>query len=128
MSIKGVIHETREADHEDNRRSLFTAFNGDINGFEAKQVKFLVVKEDTEMGGHYHNYSELFYLLEGEGTFTLKDLETQEIEKYKMVKGSRILIPPKVAHKVNIKKDSILVGCTEEPYKSPEHNDNKIEF
>ncbi len=67
MAIDGVIYGSRGIDHEDNRRALMTAFNGDLGDFVARQVKFAVLKKDAILGGHYHDYDELFYLLEGEG-------------------------------------------------------------
>lgn len=128
MTIQGVIYESRGVDHEDHRRVLMTVFNGDLEDFVARQVKFVVLKEDATLGGHYHNYDELFYLLEGEGTFTLKDSARELIEQYDMTKGDRLFIPRRIAHKATIKADSVLMGCTEEPYLSPEHNDYKYEF
>ena len=128
MSIQGVIFESRGVDHDDHRRAILTVFNADLRDFAAKQVKFAIIKEDTVLGGHYHNYDELFYLLEGESTFFLKDPTIKLIEEYKMVRRDRLFIPHGIAHKVNIKADSILVGCTEEPYVSPKHNDHKYEF
>jgi len=128
MTIEGVIYESRGVDHEDDRRALYTAFNEDLGDFIAKQVKFLVLKKDAVLGGHYHDYNELFYLLEGEGDFKLKDPAKELIDAYSMVKGDRLFIPKGITHKGHLKKDSILVGCTEEPYISPEHNDKKCDF
>ena len=128
MTIKNVIFKKRPTDHEDDRRILLTAFNDDVEGFVAKQVKFLVAKKDSFLGGHYHNYKELFYLLDGEIKFILKDIKTGEIEKYDLSPGYMLLVPKKVAHKLSIKNKSILVGCTEEPYISPKNNDIKHEF
>jgi len=130
-SILGVLYESRGVDHEDNRRALLTAFNGDLGSFVATQVKFAVMKQDAVLGGHYHTYDELFYLLEGQGTFSLRDTRSevsgQNVE-YQLVKGDRLFIPPYVAHKALVKAGSILVGCTAEPYVSPAHNDKKFDF
>lgn len=125
MPISGVIYETREIDHEDDRRSLFTAFNG---GFEARQVKFAQMHKDAVLGGHFHKYKELFYMLLGNAEFDLLDIKTQEDQHYKLNTMDRLIIPPLVAHKGLVKKGSILVGCTEQPYVSPEHNDFRYEF
>ena len=128
MTIEGVLYESRRVDHEDSRRALLTAFNGDLGGFVAKQVKFAVMKQDAVLGGHFHDYNELFYLLEGEGTFTLKDTARELTDQYNMIKGDRLFIPRRIAHKATLRAGSILVGCTEEPYVSPEQNDHKYEF
>ena len=128
MTIEGVIFEERGIDHQDDRRTLLTAFNGDLGDFVASQVKFAVInkKQDVFLGGHYHeDYRELFYMLKGNATFYLEDIQTKQKEKYNLIKGNRLLIPPKVAHKVQVVKESILVGCTEKPYISPEVNDKK---
>ena len=126
--INGVIYETRGVDHENHSRTLFTAFNGDLGDFVAKQVKFAVMKEKAILGGHFHDYDELFYLLKGNGIFTLKDIKNDFMEEYEMKKGSRIYIPKGIPHEAELEEDSILVGCTAEPYISPEHNDRKYEF
>ncbi len=137
--IPGVIHESRGIDHEDHRRTLITAFNGDLGGFVvfgrrfwgfvARQVKFAELKEDAVLGGHYHNYPELFYFQEGEGTFILRDIRGRyPDEEHHMVKHDRLFIPRGIAHKALIKAGSVLVGCTKQPYVSPKHNDHKVEF
>ncbi len=128
MAIEGVLYEKRGIDHEDERRALLTAFNGDLGDFAALQVKFARMHKDAVLGGHYHNYRELFYLLDGEATFDLMDIQTKEKEQYTLAVGNRILIPARVAHKGFVKQGSILVGCTEEKYVSPAHNDHKYDF
>ncbi len=66
--------------------------------------------------------------MRGEGIFALKDPARELIEHYNLAKGDRLFIPRRIAHKATVKAGSILVGCTEEPYLSPEHNDHKCEF
>ncbi|MFC1723624.1 cupin domain-containing protein [Nanoarchaeota archaeon] len=128
MEIKGVVYQTLVIDHEDERRALFTAFNGDLGDFVAKQVKFAQMKKDAVLGGHFHDYDELFYMLSGEGEFTLKDPASKIMAEFQLVKGDRLYIPSGIAHKALIKAQSLLVGCTAEPYISPEHNDRKYDF
>ncbi len=128
MVITGVLFASKGVEHEDQRRTLLTAFNGDLGDFVARQVKFAIMKQDAILGGHYHDYDELFYLLDGAGTFTVKDRAAEIIEEYDMVKGDRLFIPRGIAHKALIRTGSILVGCTTEPYISPEHNDHKYDF
>tara|TARA_Y100000310_G_C20692815_1_gene823453 strand:- start:2857 stop:3240 length:384 start_codon:yes stop_codon:yes gene_type:complete len=124
-----------EIDHEDERRALFTAFNRDLEDFVAKQVKFARMKKDSVLGGHFHKYAELFYLLEGKGVFSLKDpaksskdLTEELIKEYNMVEGDRLFIPAGIAHKALLQKGSVLVGCTEQPYISAKHNDCPYDF
>jgi mannose-6-phosphate isomerase-like protein (cupin superfamily) len=128
MKIKGVEYESRGVDHEDNRRVLLTMFNGDLEDFVARQVKILVLKEDAVIGGHYHDYGELFYLFDGAGSFKLKDIDRNVVEQYNLGKGDRLFIPKGVAHKGSFKRGSVLIGCTEIPYLSPENNDHRYDF
>jgi mannose-6-phosphate isomerase-like protein (cupin superfamily) len=126
MTIEGVIYTpNRGIDHEDNRRALFTAFNGE---FSARQVKFVDLHRDAVLGGHFHNYGELFYMLEGEGEFTLLDRDSGETETYKLERHGSLIIPSRIPHKALVSKGSILVGATEEPYISASHNDHKYDF
>jgi|FLOH01.1.fsa_nt_gi hypothetical protein len=146
MAINGVIFQQRGIDHEDDRRTLFTAFNGDVKGFKgAQQVKFADMKDRAFLGGHAHPYGELFYLLNGTGTFYLVDVidlldgecklpmelpnpTERLIEQYQMVRHSMLFIPAYIAHKGELSADALLVGMTAQPYVSPEHNDLKINF
>ncbi len=128
MSIQGLVYESRGVDHEDERRAILTAFNGGLEDFVAKQVKFAVMKIDSNLGGHYHPYRELFYLLDGNAKFDLKHVDSEEEEAYVLEKGDMLLIPKRVAHKAFITKGTTLVGCTEEPYISPDVNDVKYDF
>ena len=125
MAIEGVVYEKREPDHVDQRRTLSSLFNGDLGTFVAKQIKFADVKEDSVLGGHYHLYRELFCVLEGEIIFELEDIMSKEKRKCPLTPGHRLLIPPNVAHRATAKGNTLLVGCTEEPYISSEHNDHK---
>ena len=129
MNIPGVVVEQRGIDHEDERRAILTAFNGDLEGFRAAQVKFAKMHQDALLGGHYHDYRELFYMWEGEAVVTLQSVDdpslTQTVE---LGQHCRILIPPRVAHKVVMKKGAVLVGCTEVPYTSPQENDHPFEI
>lgn len=118
MTIEGIVFEERGIDHHDHRRDILTAFNKDLGDFVARQVKFAEITEnkDVSLGGHYHNYRGLFYMLEGEATFYLKSITTGNEKDYELKKGTRLLIPPGVAHKADVKRGSILVECTTKPY------------
>ncbi len=122
-----VCESERKPDHEDARRTLCTMFNGDLGEFRAAQVKCVFIKADGVLGGHFHRYHELFYLLDGEASFVLQ--HTCSLLKQQLVlrKGSRVLIPPFVAHAAKVKAGTILVGCTEVPYRSAVENDQPYE-
>ena len=126
--IQGVQYEHRGIDHEDQRRTLSTIFNGDLGAFVAKQAKIAIMKQEAVLGGHYHDYDELFYLLEGSATFTLKDIVTELTQKYNLVKGDRLFIPKTVAHKATLPANTVIIGLTAEPYISAQQNDHKYEL
>ena len=122
--LAAVVYDHPGIDHEDHRRKLFTAFNGD---FKSEQSKFIAMKKDEWLGGqngHYHNYSELYFMLKGECTFTLEDISTKKQRIVEMKEGDRLIIPPKIAHKVFARDGSILVGNTEKKYVSAAENDH----
>lgn len=110
--------------HEDDRRSLLAIFNGD---FVAQQVKIVQVKKATVMGNHYHPYSELFYVLQGEATYYLKSVNTGEKRVVILRKGDRLIIAPEIAHKAEMAEGTITIEATEQLYMSPEVNDVRCE-
>ena len=124
MGIKLNIQiETIEVSHEDERRKLTAVFNGD---FDAKQVKIIEVKKDSELGNHYHTYRELFYILKGYGIFYLVDIKTGERISVTLLQGNRLIIAPEIAHKVEMKEGTISIEATESPYESAEVNDKEF--
>ncbi len=127
MSLDDVVHEPCKDGHEDARRALSVVYNNDLGDFRAAQSKIAVLKQDSTLAGHFHNYRELFYLLDGSGIFTLKDVDipTEDARTYALRPGERLLIPPHIAHDAFLTKGSVLIGYTEVPYSSPEQNDHK---
>ncbi|MFW9991912.1 MAG: hypothetical protein ACFFD4_07610 [Candidatus Odinarchaeota archaeon] len=107
--------------HEDHRRKLTAIFNGE---FTAKQVKIIEVKGQSILGGHFHDYRELFYILKGGATFYLENVETKEKSCVIMVEGSLMILPPKVAHRVIMKEGTISIEATEGIYVDAETNDH----
>ncbi len=128
MAIEGVIYQPEGCDfHEDERRSLISPFNDDIENFVIRQAKALVSKGDCVLGSHWHPYRELFAMF-GEATFILEDTKTKERETYNIKTKGRLLIPSGVAHIALVRGfRSVLNGYTEEPY-SKERHDNKYTF
>ena len=125
MENKSIIHEQIKISHEDERRSITSIFNGE---FTAKQIKLVQIKEDSILGNHYHNYAEIFYMLEGEGEYILKDLNTKETTKIQMKKGDKLRINPRVVHKAKLKKGTVLIEGTEKKYINANINDVKYEL
>ena len=116
--MKGVNFSTVEVAHEDERRKLLAIFNGE---FVASQVKVLKIKKPSILGNHYHEYSELFYVFDGEATYTLESVETGERQIVRMKTGDKLIISPKIAHKAQITEGTVMIEATEAPF-SPESN------
>ena len=110
--------------HEDERRSLTSMFNGE---FTAKQIKIIKVKVDSELGNHYHDYAECFYVLKGYAHYILIDVETDERREIKLEEGDRLIIDKNVAHKAFIEAGTIMIEGTEKKYISPAKNDKYYE-
>ena len=116
-----------ENTHTDERRTLIPVFNHDLGDFLPNQVKILRVHQDCALGNHYHDYPELLYMVEGTGRTYLKHVDTGAQGEYLLVDGFRLFVPSRVAHKVNIVRDSILLDCTQEPFTS-DANIHKYNF
>jgi len=131
MSLDDVVYEQIGLAHSDARRDLHTPFNGNLEKYglsSAQQAKLAVLKENAILGCHYHTYHEFFYLVSGEGIFTLQDMDTKETREYDMKPGTILSIPPHIPHKAELKAGSILFAVTEKAYISPEVNDHKYSF
>ena len=111
--------------HEDERRSITALFNGD---FFANQVKILRIKKQSVLGNHYHRYRELFYVLEGQVTYLLENVATQEKQMITLGQGDRLIIEPNVAHKAEMFEGTVTLEATEESYVSAEKNDVRYEI
>lgn len=111
--MNGVYLSTVPVAHEDERRSLSAIFNGE---FVARQVKVLKIKKPSILGNHYHEYSELFYVFDGEVTYTLESTETGDRQVVKMKAGDRLIISPQIAHKAEMTEGTVMIEATEEPF------------
>lgn len=111
--------------HEDERRSITAVFNGD---FIAHQVKLLKVKGQSVFGNHYHDYREMFYILEGSATYTLEKVATKEQQSIVLNQGDRLVIEPCIAHRAEMAEGTITLEATEKPYISADKNDVRYEI
>ena len=133
MAIEGVIFELQPTCHVDARRKMIAVLNGDFSDFVAKQfvakqVKLLDVFQDTVLGGHYHDYAELYYLINGSIRFDLEQIDTKERDNFVMLPGSRLYVPARIAHKATAKKGTLFLGMSGSVYTSSEINDKKYEI
>lgn len=110
--------------HSDERRFMFELFNGN---YIAKQVKLLQIKKDSILGNHYHEFSEIFCILQGEVTFILQDIDSNKIVKYNMHKCDRLWISSRIAHKAIAAKDTMILEASDGEYISPEVSNIKFE-
>jgi len=93
--------------HEDNRRTL-TEW---IANFPITTIKILEVKEECELGNHYHKLKQdFFYLLKGKGTYVIGN-EHGEIKV-----GDSLTARPFEVHTFFLKKGSILLEASTTPY------------
>ncbi len=93
--------------HEDNRRTL-TEW---ITDHPIRTCKILEVKEDCDLGNHYHNRKQdFFYLLKGKGSWRIGD-EVGEIKE-----GDSLTALPKEAHTFSLKGGSVLLEASTTPY------------
>jgi len=127
-----AIFGHRDVDHEDARRTITTVLNGDLGDFVGRQVKVLEMKQTGLLGGpngHFHlDYDELWYVLEGRAIFEFDDLDETDTYKFDMIKGDRVLVPPRVAHRVLAYENCTLIGVTERIYDSSVVNDHPFNF
>ncbi|MBI2632398.1 cupin domain-containing protein [Candidatus Pacearchaeota archaeon] len=123
--MKGIIYKSVKPVHEDERRALIEAFNGD---FTAKQLKILKIKKDSVLGNHYHPYRQFFYFLKGEAEYTFLNINTGEKENIHAKEGDFIIIDPFIAHKALQKEGNVMVEGNEQKYTSPDVDDLKYEI
>jgi len=105
--------------NDDGRRSLKEIYNGD---FASRQLIELEVKADSWLGGHYHEYEEIFYLQKGELDYIWINVDTGERKDFKLKAGQKARIPPRTYHRAFVRAGSVIIGSTEEPFISPEKN------
>ena len=92
--------------HEDDRRILIEW----IQDLPMKACKVVIAKGNIEVGNHYHkNKDEVYYLLSGNGEYSLDNSEFQPFEDV-------LFVPRDIKHTFRLKKDSVLLGACSEPF------------
>lgn len=124
MAIDTILLEPREIDHQDERRILASAYNGD---FKADYISALLTFQELEFpkeadfsSGGDHS-ARLFYILEGTARVTTKnELFTLHGPPYSpshvssSQKRDRLILPPHMEYQVNVSPNSTLISCLEE--------------
>ncbi len=118
--MMGVLHKKIQPAHEDERRSLIEAFNGQ---FTARQLKVLHIKKDSVLGNHYHPYGQFFYMLKGSANYTFRNINTGEQKNIFVDQGDLVIIDKEIAHKALQKAGNIMVEGNEQPYTAKEIDD-----
>ena len=80
------------------------------------------------LGGHFHDYKELFWMLRGSSRFTLEDTDSKRTSVVTLAERGRLLMDAGIAHAGVVDNLAVLVGCTEEPYHSREQNDKPYDL
>ena len=117
-----ISAEKVEEGHEDERRILRQIFN---SNFSARQLLTLETKVDCVVGGHYHEYEEIWYVLTGKLEYKLINIDTKEKQNVILYKDDKIRIPSRIYHEAYAEKGTIIIGVTEEEYVSDEKNNLK---
>jgi len=100
--------------HSDERRIIYDPekiLSGlDDFGYWFSHNIITISAPNLSLGGHHHDYHEIFFTPTGGFDFRLVDNESKKRKDYVLAKGSRILIPPYVTHMVNGEEGSVLMG------------------
>ncbi len=118
--MKGVYITTAKIVDEDNRRKLVEVQNGQLN---IKNLKFLQVKKKSYLGGHWHTYPEVMYILKGKADYTMKNIDTGEEETFQLEEGDVVFRTGRIVHGGTFTKESIILDGATETYVSQDFND-----
>lgn len=119
--MKGVRVCKANVVHEDERRRLVEIQNGQV---DIKNFKILEVKEDSYLGGHWHQYPEVMYVMKGRvWNYKMKNVDTNEEEVFELGPGDVVFRTGRIIHGGMFSKDSIIVDGGGEMYISADFND-----
>jgi len=105
--------------HADKRRVVYDPEIISINPTGVWIPHNVIVMEDgtLELGKHFHPYREMFFTPTGGFDFRLVDVDAPENKRsIQLDAGSRIVIPPRIAHKWVAKKGSVIIGFGDVPF------------
>lgn len=123
--MKGVFITKANIVNEDTRRKIIEIQNGQMN---IKNMKVLIVKEDSYLGGHYHYYSEIMYILKGRAwDYKMTNRDTGETEIFQLEEGDVVFRTGNITHGGMFAKDTIVIDGAESPYLSRDFNDIVVE-
>lgn len=80
-----------------------------------KQFNYITSKAGIERGNHYHkNNKEAFYVISGAFEIELKNIITNEVEKYNIEAGTFFSIDSNINHTFRYIKDTYLISMYSE--------------
>ena len=127
-ALRRVRIEQLPITHEDPRRSFTEFFDSNLLPADLGPVKIGGVKlmditqpkegEDVVVGGHWEQATEVIWVREGEiSSLKLADINTREEALYEnLPAGTRIILPPLIAHQLRFKNAASLVILNEAPF------------
>ena len=119
--MKGVVIKKVNTVHEDERRKLIEIMNGEMS---IKNMKILMLKEDSYLGGHWHVYSEVMHILKGSAKdYVMKNIDTGEEETFQLEEGDTVFRTGRIIHGGTFTKGTIVIDGASETYISAEFND-----
>lgn len=119
--MKGVVVRKAKIVHSDDRRNIIEIMNGELN---IKCMKILDVKEDKYLGGHWHQYGEVMYILKGRAwDYKMTNLDTGESETFNLEEGDVVFRTGRIVHGGMFAKGSIVIDGACEQYINADFND-----
>ena len=123
--MKGVYICKALVVSEDIRRKIIEIQNGMI---DVKNMKVLIVKEDSYLGGHWHTYNEVMYMLKGKSwDYRMTNLDTNETEVFNLEEGDVVFRTGRIVHGGMFEKGSIVIDGAAGTYVSRDFNDVVVE-
>lgn len=119
--MKGVVIVKAKVVNEDERRKLIEIQNGQIG---VRNLKILEVKEDSYLGGHWHQYPEVMYILKGGvHNYRMVNIDTKESIIINLEEGDIVFRTGRIIHGGVFSGGSIIVDGGGETYISADYND-----
>ena len=119
--MKGVYITRARAVNSDRRRDIVEIMNGEL---AVKNLKILEVKEDSYLGGHWHQYAEVMHIYKGRAwDYKMKNLDTGEEETFILREGDTVFRTGRIVHGGMFAKGTIVLDGACESYIGRDFND-----
>ncbi|MBI2335079.1 hypothetical protein HYU96_04775 [Candidatus Daviesbacteria bacterium] len=120
-ALSGVRIDRMPIAHADARRTAVEIFSSP--GITIRDSKVLMVNQPPEgkeavIGGHWEQGIEIIYVQAGEiDTLRLADVNTgEEISHQHLSEGTRVTLPPQIAHQLRFRGPATLIVFNEVPF------------